>query len=201
VSSQESSSDDRDTPTLGEVRRALADPTRFRVLEALWDGRKTAKELAVVLGVVPNRLYYHLRILEEAGIIRVVDAAVTGRFAERVYGASVAGYGAELVGPSTDPEDRAAFFGAMLAAAGSEIRDVVFTSGSGPAGGRALDLHVVRAVLHTTPEEFAALTQEIDRLSARATRRGDPHARAYRLVVAAYEVVPALTDAGPETTS
>ena len=46
--------------------------------------------------MVPNRLYYHLRTMEETGLIGVVGSEVVGRFAERVYGARFLGFGDEL---------------------------------------------------------------------------------------------------------
>ena len=58
-------------------RRAVADPTRMRILGLLGDsdGGMTANELGDRLAMNPNRLYYHLRMLEEAGVIGVVDTA------------------------------------------------------------------------------------------------------------------------------
>lgn len=68
-------------------RRAGSDPTRLRMLE-LFMGRPgwTAKELGEELGITPNRLYYHLRLLEEVGAIKVVGTKAPGRMVERVYG-------------------------------------------------------------------------------------------------------------------
>jgi DNA-binding transcriptional ArsR family regulator len=65
----------RDLATL----RTLFDPLRLRILELLREP-KTAKELAAGLGLIPNKLYYHLRRLEDHGLV-VVD----GSGSERSY--------------------------------------------------------------------------------------------------------------------
>ncbi|HVE91899.1 MAG TPA: helix-turn-helix domain-containing protein [Actinomycetota bacterium] len=68
-------------------RRAAADPLRLRILELFgYRERWTAKELARELGIGANGLYYHLRILEEAGLLSVVDRQAGERMVERVYG-------------------------------------------------------------------------------------------------------------------
>lgn len=67
-------------------RRAGSDPTRLRMWELFQQRPEwTAKEMADELGVEANRLYYHLRIFEEVGAIRVVGTKAPGRMVERVY--------------------------------------------------------------------------------------------------------------------
>jgi ArsR family transcriptional regulator len=48
---------------------ALADPARLSVLRELRPGRACVCELAPRLGMAPNLLSYHLRILREAGLV------------------------------------------------------------------------------------------------------------------------------------
>jgi DNA-binding transcriptional ArsR family regulator len=50
--------------------KAIADPLRLRIVEALTGASRTAKELAAGLGRKPTGLYHHLRVLESAGLIR-----------------------------------------------------------------------------------------------------------------------------------
>jgi DNA-binding transcriptional ArsR family regulator len=52
--------------------KACADPTRSRILGLIQHQPATATQLAQVLGVAPNKISYHLRILEAAGLAQVV---------------------------------------------------------------------------------------------------------------------------------
>jgi ArsR family transcriptional regulator len=48
---------------------ALADPARLAILDRLRDGTRCVCELRDDLGLAPNLLSYHLRILREAGFV------------------------------------------------------------------------------------------------------------------------------------
>jgi DNA-binding transcriptional ArsR family regulator len=64
---------------------AIGSPARGEVVNALGDLRKaTASELSETLGRSRTGLYHHLRVLQEAGIVRVVETR-TRRRPEAVY--------------------------------------------------------------------------------------------------------------------
>jgi DNA-binding transcriptional ArsR family regulator len=71
-----------DIPTL----KAMAEPLRMRLVMLLDDGDLTVKEMAARLGVPPTRLYYHVRILEKFGLIRVTSTRMVSGIEERRYG-------------------------------------------------------------------------------------------------------------------
>lgn len=56
-------------PDLVEVLRALAEPTRLRIVEILKVGELTVTELCQVLAMSQPRISRHLRILSEAGLL------------------------------------------------------------------------------------------------------------------------------------
>ena len=56
-------------PGSPEVFGALADPARLELLRELQRGIRCVCELSPRLGMAPNLLSYHLRILREAGIV------------------------------------------------------------------------------------------------------------------------------------
>jgi DNA-binding transcriptional ArsR family regulator len=100
------------------VNRALADPLRLRLLEALWLGPRSVKELAEAVGLPPDRLYYHLRQLEQAAIVEVSGyRPLPGGKVERLY------QRAEVEPPAEEssPEEIATFLGAVLDATKADI--------------------------------------------------------------------------------
>ncbi|MCA1840993.1 MAG: helix-turn-helix domain-containing protein, partial [Actinobacteria bacterium] len=74
-------------PDMKRRRLAITDPTRMRILGLVSESEDgmTAKDLAERLRVDANRLYYHIRILEEAGVIEASELRWSGRTTERVY--------------------------------------------------------------------------------------------------------------------
>jgi DNA-binding transcriptional ArsR family regulator len=63
----------------------LYDPIRYRIFRTLETPRSMA-ELAEVVGRPANRLYYHVRLLVNAGLVRQVGTRASGRHTERIFG-------------------------------------------------------------------------------------------------------------------
>ena len=63
---------------------AVADPVRIRILKRLGEPM-SAKDLAAELGRPVTSLYHHLDLLEEHGLIQVVDVTKEGRALVRRY--------------------------------------------------------------------------------------------------------------------
>ena len=65
---------DRVVLTDPKALRALAHPARTAVIDELYQGKvRTASELAVLTGLTPSAMSYHLRALEKWGIVRRAD--------------------------------------------------------------------------------------------------------------------------------
>jgi DNA-binding transcriptional ArsR family regulator len=62
----------------------LSDPTRVELIERLFEPA-TVSELAEAMDVPRTRLYHHMRLLEEARVIRVVQTRRRGAIPEKVY--------------------------------------------------------------------------------------------------------------------
>lgn len=107
-----------------------ADPLRMRIDHALrYPPRQlTAKELAARLGVAPNSLYYHLRRMEEVGLIKVVEERPAGRVTERVYAADefLVQY------DPTKPEQLAALYKSLISLAQVRVVDAAYCYGEDP---------------------------------------------------------------------
>ena len=65
--------------------RALADPLRLRIVEALSEEARTPKQVADILGRKPTGLYHHVRVLESAGLIRQTGTRRKRGTVERYY--------------------------------------------------------------------------------------------------------------------
>jgi ArsR family transcriptional regulator, arsenate/arsenite/antimonite-responsive transcriptional repressor len=80
---------------------ALGDPNRLRILDELAGASRCVCELQEVVGVAPNLLSYHLRVLREAGLVephrrgRWIDYELSADGVEAVRAAIPAGGGRE----------------------------------------------------------------------------------------------------------
>ena len=81
------------TVTDVDTIKALADSTRLAILRALSRDRvpKSAKELAEDLGEPQTKLYRHLKVLQEAGLIEAAETRVVSGIVETKYRAMQAG--------------------------------------------------------------------------------------------------------------
>ncbi|MCA9933465.1 MAG: winged helix-turn-helix transcriptional regulator [Ardenticatenaceae bacterium] len=66
--------------TLASILKALADPNRLRVLDALMAGDSCNCELNERLGLAPNLLSHHLRVLRKAGLVSARRDRIDGRW-------------------------------------------------------------------------------------------------------------------------
>lgn len=67
-----------------EIFEVLNNPLRFRILRRLIEP-SSIRQVAEELGVPPTRLYYHFNLLEEAGVIHVVETRKVGAMLQKVY--------------------------------------------------------------------------------------------------------------------
>lgn len=71
-----------------DTLKAIADPLRMRVLIEMQDNPITVKEIAARLGVPQTRLYYHVKLLEKRGLVRVAGRRLVSGIEERSYQAT-----------------------------------------------------------------------------------------------------------------
>lgn len=167
----------------------------MRIYEALQEQPRTAKQLAAALGLVTNRLYYHLRILQSAGVIEPSGSYVSGRFAQQVFSAPHRVFDRDLISDA-DPEDRAALFSAMFKATADEVRDVVFEQAETQP---QLDLRLTRGYVRTTPAGAEELWASVTDAMVKAwSLAGGADAGNYRFVVSLYQPAHADVSTGDE---
>jgi len=68
-----------------ETLKVFSDPLRQQIIEALLDGSKTVKQVAAELDLAATKLYYHVNLLEEHGLIRVTDTRIVSGIIEKHY--------------------------------------------------------------------------------------------------------------------
>ena len=68
-----------------QALRALSDPLRLRIIEALESEPLTSTQIARRLDQKPNKLHYHMMELEKNGLIEAVETRQKGNLIERYY--------------------------------------------------------------------------------------------------------------------
>src|ERR1700722_2734600 len=115
-------------PRLQAVHRALADPLRIRLFELLVLRPQSAKELAVRVGLRPDRLYHHLAQLEEGKLIEIAEyRPLAGGKVERVYAPAAV----EPLVDDASPADVARLLGAALETTRADINAATLAKEAG----------------------------------------------------------------------
>jgi DNA-binding transcriptional ArsR family regulator len=149
----------RDTTAL----KALADPTRLQILIELAEGSKTVKEVAATLAMPPTRLYYHFKILERAGAIRVAGRRMVSGIEERRYAATAESWTSDP--GSTSPEDLSEIIGAVLEVARAELELASRARGSAEAGTASSTVpSIVLTRLALSEEDVAEVQRRFEKI-------------------------------------
>jgi DNA-binding transcriptional ArsR family regulator len=171
------------------------EPVKSRLLAALTQPGSAAT-LAARLGMPRQRINYHLRSLEEHGLVRVAEERHWGGLTERVMVASAASYlvSPAALGPAAaDPartNDRlsASYLVALAARVVREVSGLMRRATE--AGKRLATLSIDTEIRFRSAEERAAFTREltesITRLVAKYHDEDTLGGRAHRLVVVAH---------------
>jgi DNA-binding transcriptional ArsR family regulator len=80
--------DDNLTITSLETLKLLSDALRARIMELLRADVYTVKQLAAVLKLPPKKLYYHVNLMEQHRLIRVVGTRLVSGITEKQYRAA-----------------------------------------------------------------------------------------------------------------
>lgn len=180
-----------DTPA---TAAAALEPTRARILAELAEPG-SATTVAATLGLPRQKVNYHLRLLEQLGLVELVEQRPRRGLTERVVRATARGYlvvppplGREIAEP--DRADRlSAHY--LLALAARLVREVAGLTRRAEAAGRPLaTLAIDTEIRFADAADRAAFTRELtDAVTVLAARYHDESAdsgRWHRLVVAAH---------------
>ncbi len=63
----------------------ISDPIRLKIILTLGTSPKTAQDLSDALGVSRSKIHYHLKILEQNGMIEVVDTELINGITQKYF--------------------------------------------------------------------------------------------------------------------
>lgn len=152
---------------------ALAHPLRQRALRALADEPRTNKQLAALLGEPPARLHFHVRELERAGLIALVEERPKGGVLEKYYRAVARGF---RLGPALGAAPEAGDVPrAALAAAEQELARAAARFGSPLPRTRIVQgqARLTRERLARVVAHLAAIDEELRRAAAPGAPEAD----------------------------
>lgn len=165
-----------------DTLKAISDPLRVRILDAL-ERPRSVTETAAVLDEPRSRLYYHFKILERHDLIAVVDTRVVSGIVERWYRATADTY---EIAPALSPTLLAT--SGALASVFDEVRAGVEAAIDQAPGGEAGDRAVLRRTdVRLTRAGHRELLRRIDELVDEfEPSPGGPDARGFGLFVTLY---------------
>jgi DNA-binding transcriptional ArsR family regulator len=150
--------------TAPDQLRALADPLRGILLDLLHERAATVTELAQAVGRPKSTVAYHVNVLVDAGLLRVVRTRRVRAIDERYYGRVARTL---YIGALSRPEDKATV---------SVLNGLAQAAAEAAAAHAADDLRCTLLHARIPVEEvrnFWAQVQELARQFARLPRSGD----------------------------
>ena len=184
-----------------EQLKALGDGLRLQLLEVM--GRRlrhgwSVKELARAIGASQTKLYHHVNLLEERGLLRVAGSQVVSGIVERRYQPTARAY--RLDKSLVSGTDGGAAIGHLLDVATAETRrQIMHAIGSGaidPADGTpGRRLMLFRSQLRLRPDRVAAFIERLQAFVDEEDLGEAPDGVEHGIFVAFY---PIATDEAPD---
>jgi DNA-binding transcriptional ArsR family regulator len=185
-------------PTTAEVS---LDPIRARMLAELAEPQ-TATSLAARLGLARQKVNYHVRTLEQHGLVELVEERRRGNMTERVVRASASAYvisPAVLAGVAPDPARSPDRLSAswLLALASRLVRETgALINGAARADKPLATFGLDAEVRFAKPADRAAFVSELtEALAQIVSRHHTEEGRPHRVVVALHPTI--TEDADP----
>ena len=169
------------------------DPVKRRLLEALRQPASAAT-LARQLGLPRQKIGYHLRALEQVGLVRLVEERARRGFVERVLIAAADGFVLDptMLVPDDVASQDSHSAAHLVQAAGNVVRDVTrMRSAAESAGQRLLTFTIEADLGFAEPKDFDAFADALARSVAGLAEQYAPATgrRGYHLVIGAHPAV------------
>lgn len=72
--------------------KILSDERRLKILRLLMSGPATLTHLGGIMGMHPAKVRYHVKLLQDAGLVELTETRKVGNYTEKYYQASAAAY-------------------------------------------------------------------------------------------------------------
>ena len=176
-----------------ETLRAMADPLRLRILEAMvtrvaepW----SVKELAATLGVPPTRLYHHVDLLLERDLLRPAAQRLVSGIVETRYQVAALSLRLDpkLLSSEGDPEATNALIANVLDTARGEILEALRVASAKPEAMPPDRPVVSRGRARLTPERAAELRSRLVALLEEFNDDEVAGSRTYGLLLGFYPI-------------
>jgi DNA-binding transcriptional ArsR family regulator len=192
--------DQRPTALIEDAERArmALSPLRRQLLDALREPGSAAS-LAAKLGMGRQKLGYHLRALEAAGLVRLVEERQRRGFTERLLVADNFVLDPGLLEPPRTAEEAQDQYAAahLVAVAGGIVREVTrMRTAAEAADQRLLTLTIEAEVGFAVPQDFEDFAARLAKAAHELATHYTPGAgrRGYRLVIGAHPAVAGTPD-------
>jgi DNA-binding transcriptional ArsR family regulator len=120
--------------------RAMADPFRVQLVQLLRDKARSTQEIAEQLSIPKGTVGHHLKVLEAAGLIRVVRTRKVRAVTEKFYGRTARLF----LYQTEDPADGRAIAAVTLRQAASEVDLAPLVTGFGLVRARLTEQEIDR---------------------------------------------------------
>ena len=180
-----------------ETLKVLSHPQRLEILRN-FDVPRTVKEVAERIEADPTKLYYHVRLLEKANIIIVVETNVVAGIIEKTYQASAKGFRVDeelIMGSELEDDDytnlvNAVYDSSRRALLRSLRAKIVAFDQQTPVHDFALFNHHLRLTdkqLRAFGEQMEALTNQLTQWNEENT---DSAEKEYLFTIAFFPTIP-----------
>jgi DNA-binding transcriptional ArsR family regulator len=148
-----------------ETLKAITDPTRLAILESIAEARSVS-EIAEVLGVPRTRLYHHIKVLEDSGVIRVASTRKKGALEEKLYEPAADSFvpGSRLMESENVGERVEAAVAGILDTTREDLRRSLLEQWSNEESARRAEVGMLRSLLRLTDEEAEQFSEEFQAL-------------------------------------
>lgn len=160
--------------------KAVLHPLRQRIMRALDAGPSTPSEVARRIGLTANKVHYHVKVLEEAGLVRLAETRSVGSVTEKYYELTARDFEVRMQRSTVTTNQTVAVLQEELEHLMSDLQEAM-KAGSAEEQSLHVSIHRMEVDHRTTESVRTSVNQLLERVEAAAARR---RGQEYRLVLA-----------------